>query len=102
MVELPHVIRAMYLLEESYAVYYMRVQGVEQADILQEMTIAYEEIAYQNRVNQKGTGRQNKDRHHSTAGQNNKQQRETWQTNSRESTSPNGGEWQEEDGWQKD
>lgn len=102
MVELPHVIRAMYLLEESYAVYYMRVQGVEQADILQEMTIAYEEIAYQNRVNQKGTGRQNKDRHHSTAGQNNKQQRETLQTNSRESTSPNGGEWQEEDGWQED
>ena len=41
-VELPHIIHAMYKLEESYAVYYMRVQGVEQADLLQEMTIAYE------------------------------------------------------------
>ena len=41
-VELPHVIHAMYKLKESYAVYYMRVQGVEQAELLQEMTIAYE------------------------------------------------------------
>ena len=44
-VELPHIMRAMYGLEESYAVYYMRVQGVEQAELLQEMTIAYEEIS---------------------------------------------------------
>lgn len=44
-VELPHILRAMYKLEESYAVYYMRVQGVEQAELLQEMLIAYEEIA---------------------------------------------------------
>ena len=41
-VELPHIIHAMYKLEESYAVYYMRVQGVEQAELLQEMTVAYE------------------------------------------------------------
>ena len=46
-VELPHLLYAMYRLEESYAVYYMRRQGVEQADLLQEMTIAYEEAAYE-------------------------------------------------------
>lgn len=45
-VELPHVLHAMYGLEESYAVYYMRVQGVEQAELLQEMMVAYEEKAY--------------------------------------------------------
>ncbi len=48
MVELPHIIHAMYELEESYAVYYMRVQGVEQTELLQEMTIAYEDIAHEN------------------------------------------------------
>ncbi len=42
-VELPHLIHAMYELEESYAVYFMQVQGVEEAGLLQEMTIAYEE-----------------------------------------------------------
>ena len=41
-VELPHIIHAMYALEESYAVYYMRRQGVEQAELLQEMAVAYE------------------------------------------------------------
>lgn len=51
MVELPHIIHAMYELEESYAVYFMRVQGVEEAGLLQEMTIAYEE---------KGTNKQKK------------------------------------------
>lgn len=49
-VELPHMINAIFRLEDSYAVYYMRVQGVEQADILQELTIAYEEIAYENSI----------------------------------------------------
>lgn len=43
MVELPHVIHAMYELEESYAVYFMRVQGVEKSELLQEMIIACEE-----------------------------------------------------------
>ncbi len=46
-VELPHVIHAMYELEESYAVYYMRMQGVEMTELLQEMAIAYEEIEYE-------------------------------------------------------
>ena len=40
--ELTHVINAIYELEESYAVYYMRLQGVEKAELLQELTIAYE------------------------------------------------------------
>lgn len=38
-VELPHMVHAMYDLEESYAVYYMRLQGVDQADLLQEMLL---------------------------------------------------------------
>ena len=41
--ELPHIINAIYELEESYAVYYMRLQGVEKSELLQEMTLAYEE-----------------------------------------------------------
>lgn len=51
-VELPHIIHAMYELEESYAAYYMRLQGVEQAEILQEMAMIYEEMAYE-----KGAGK---------------------------------------------
>lgn len=43
-VELPHIIYAIYELEESYAVYYMRVQGVEQVDLLQELVTAYDEM----------------------------------------------------------
>ncbi len=42
-VELAHLINAIYSLEESYAVYYMRAQGVEQSELLQELAIAYEE-----------------------------------------------------------
>lgn len=42
-VELTHIMHAMFALEESYAVYYMRLQGVEHAELLQEMTILYEE-----------------------------------------------------------
>lgn len=44
-VELPHIIHAIYELEESYAVYYMRVQGVERAELLQELTMAYDEMS---------------------------------------------------------
>lgn len=51
-VELPHVIHAMYELEESYAVYYMRMQGVEMTELLQEMAIAYEEIEYESESNE--------------------------------------------------
>ncbi len=57
MVELPHVIHALYGLEESYAVYYMRIQGVEHAQLLQELTIAYEEMAWENRSSGKSTGK---------------------------------------------
>ena len=49
MMELSHLISAMYGLGESYAVYYMRLQGVERVDLLQEMTIAYEEEARKGR-----------------------------------------------------
>ncbi len=44
-VELPHVVRGLYELTESYAVYYMRRQQVEQAELLRELTIVYEEAA---------------------------------------------------------
>ena len=54
--DLSHIIHAMYGLEESYAVYYMRLQGVEHAELLQEMTIAYEDMAYENSVGS-GNGR---------------------------------------------
>ena len=53
-VELPHIIHAIYELEESYAVYYMRVQGVEQAELLQELTMAYDEMNDDGRI---GVGR---------------------------------------------
>ena len=42
-VELPHIIHVMYELEESHAVYYMRAQGVERPELLQEMAILYDE-----------------------------------------------------------
>ena len=42
-VELPHLLFAIYGLEESYAVYYMLTQGVERTELIQEMTILYEE-----------------------------------------------------------
>lgn len=44
-VELTHVLHAMYGLEESYAVYYMRGQGVEEAELLQEMLSVSQEMA---------------------------------------------------------
>ena len=44
-------IHAMYELEESYAVYYMELQGVDQADLLQEMTIIYDEVNQGRRTN---------------------------------------------------
>ncbi len=69
-IELPHIIYAMYGLEESYAAYYMRLQRVEAPELLQEMTIAYEEIAYEekrrekrkakNRTGKKDEGQQDK------------------------------------------
>ncbi len=40
-VGLMHIIHAMFELEESYAVYYMQLQGIEHAELLQQMTILY-------------------------------------------------------------
>ncbi len=42
-VELTHVVHALYGLKESYAVYFMRSQGVEHADLMQEMILIMEE-----------------------------------------------------------
>lgn len=42
-VELRHIIYAMYHLEESYATYYMRLQGVEMTELLQEMAFEDQE-----------------------------------------------------------
>lgn len=44
-VGLTHIIHALYELEESYAVYYMQLQGIEHAELLQQMTILYEEMS---------------------------------------------------------
>lgn len=41
--ELSHMMHAMYGLQESYAVYYMRLQGVEHAQLLQELIVQKEE-----------------------------------------------------------
>lgn len=56
MMELPHLISAMYGLTESYAVYFLRKQGVERVDLLQEMTAAYEEVALEKKRG-RNTGR---------------------------------------------
>lgn len=42
MIELSHIVRAMYKLQESYAVYYLRLQGVEEAELLQEIASVME------------------------------------------------------------
>lgn len=40
-----HLVHAMFELEESYAVYYMQLQGIEHAELLQQMTVLHEEAA---------------------------------------------------------
>lgn len=42
-VELPHVLHAMYGLEDSYAAYYLLTQGVGRVELLRELGILYEE-----------------------------------------------------------
>lgn len=49
-VGLMHIIHAMFELEESYAVYYMQLQGIEHAELLQQMTILYEELSADRRA----------------------------------------------------
>lgn len=44
-VGLMHIVHAMFELEESYAVYYMQLQGIEHAELLQQMTMLYEELS---------------------------------------------------------
>lgn len=44
-VELTHLVNGFFSLEESYAVYYMEVQGVCKIELLQELTMIYEELA---------------------------------------------------------
>ena len=56
-VELSHVLHAMFGLEESYAVYYMRGQGVEEAELLQEMLLVSEDLAYEKGQGQDKDGR---------------------------------------------
>lgn len=46
-VELSHILFAIYELEDSYAAYYMLTQGVERAELLQELGVLYEEISGQ-------------------------------------------------------
>lgn len=48
-VELPHIIFAIYQLQQSYAVYYMNLQKIDQTELLQELTIAYSQTYQQNR-----------------------------------------------------
>ena len=85
-VELPHMIHALYQLEDSYAVYYMRVQGVEQADILQELTIVYEEIAYENS--------RHKSRKNHKASKEKREREEEQISEEEQDTATKGGFWQ--------
>lgn len=54
-VELPHLLFAIYRLEESYAVYYMLAQGVEWTELIQEMTALYEEHAWGDGLEKNGS-----------------------------------------------
>lgn len=59
-VALPHLVHALYGLNDSYAVYYMNIQGVEQSELLMEMTIVSEENANEIDTKNKTTVRKNK------------------------------------------
>ena len=54
MIQLPHLIHALYALPESYAVYYMQAQGVEHGALLRELTILCEEISAIRKGRKKG------------------------------------------------
>ena len=43
-VELTHLVNGFFALEESYAVYYMEVQGIEKIDLLRELSMIYSEL----------------------------------------------------------
>ena len=57
-IELTHIINAMFEIEESYAVYYMRMQGVEKPDLLQEMALIFEDMASDYGTKEKNADRQ--------------------------------------------
>lgn len=62
-IELTHLVNAFFSLEESYAVYYMEVQGVCRIELLQELTIIYEEMAEEARAKYgKGLGKDGKNK----------------------------------------
>lgn len=46
MVELSHVIHGMWSLKDSYAVYYMKLQGVDEVSLLQELSIYADQEAF--------------------------------------------------------
>ena len=49
-IELTHLVNGFFSLEESYAVYYMEIQGIQRIELLQELTIIYEERAAEARA----------------------------------------------------
>lgn len=55
-VELPHILFAIYKLEESYAVYYMLTQGVGRAELLREINTLYEKTAHKSRGGKNNVG----------------------------------------------
>lgn len=63
-VELPHIIFAMYQLQQSYAVYYMNLQKIDQTELLQELAIAYETMTDREYTSYKNNdGISNKEKH---------------------------------------
>ncbi|MCI9219221.1 MAG: AAA domain-containing protein [Lachnospiraceae bacterium] len=105
MVELAHILCAMYGLEESYAVYYMRAQGVERVDLLREMTIASEEIARESRRKQEAQGKKVRQSHGAAAGTGNFQDSTFGGESNDESGGSEAGDeelWNDEDEWEED
>nr|WP_300837173.1 AAA family ATPase [uncultured Acetatifactor sp.] len=105
MVELAHILCAMYGLEESYAVYYMRAQGVERVDLLREMTIASEEIARESRRKQEAQGKKVRQSHGAAAGTGNLQDSTFGGESNDESGGFEAGDeelWNDEDEWEED
>ncbi len=67
-VELPHIICAIYQLEQSYAVYYMNLQRIDQTELLQELIIAYETMANREYTSYKNNGAVSSRRRHADLG----------------------------------
>ncbi|MCI9072331.1 MAG: AAA domain-containing protein [Lachnospiraceae bacterium] len=91
-VELPHVLFAIYGLEESYAAYYMLAQGVERNELLQEMAALYEEGSPGD--NREPGAHHREENHGMGAGQEEPEDDEDWEGDERPRSGRQGAGWQ--------